>query len=177
MALERLPAKGPFRVVGAVHFIDENGVWRSVPITGFFGVFHGLCPGDTVLTENPDQSDRDRQEHVMKNALVCSSIAGPYKPFNTIESVVVSREIGQQGFFSGSYANSRMDLNVPRNHLFWNVLLHCARTNDEPKDSFFSEPEACHQCVLENGDRLQLGCYLYLFTRRSPHTRPRLPVG
>jgi hypothetical protein len=93
----------------------------------------------------------------MFNALACSPITGPYIRFNSAQTVVASKEIGKDGFFSASYTNTETDLTNPLHHLIWTVLLECAQYNPLSNAPFVSEVDTCHACSQESGAKLQLG--------------------
>ena len=156
---------------------DHINLANSFPITGFFGLFQYMCPANTILTANHAQAYEDTQQHVLHNALVCTGIPGAYQLVNTVQSVVVSKVIGKEGFVSGWYGSMRVNLRIATNHLIWNVFIECASFEQQNSDfngKFFSEPETCHQCIAENGAKLQLGAFLRLLlpTRTQPTPAP-----
>ena len=130
-----------------------------------------MCPPNTILTANHAQAYNDTQQHVLHSALVCNGIPSPYRLVNTVQSVVVSKVIGKEGFVSGWYGSPRVNLRIATNHLLWNVYIECAgfeQQNADRNSTFFSEPETCHQCIAENGAKLQLGASPRLFCPLPP---------
>jgi len=149
---------------------------HRAPFTGFFGSLQYLCPYHTVMTTNTLQSAADARIHPMFNALVCLPITGPYVRFNSVQAVVASREIGKDGFFSASYANTETDLTNPLHHLMKTVLLECAEDNPSPTGPFVSEVDSCHSCSPGSGAKLQLGAGIsraVLYSRTLAHTHTR----